>query len=316
MSAVGTRSRAARAEASVWIVRLHSEARTPEVEAGLRQWLAAHPDNAREFEHITDVWDIGGSVTADGLPRMRAWKSTAPYKRWVFAAAALGVVGLLGWFAANWHSAEPAYATAHGEQRLVRLADGSRVSMNSDTRLAMEFSATERRVRLERGEGFFEVAKDSSRPFIVLAGERRITALGTTFVVRYEAASTAITLVDGKIAVAADAHEPQRILAPGERLTLDNGLPARLDSPRIDALTAWRRGEVLLGNTRLADAVVEMNRYDARQLVLDAPELADVRVSGVYRTGDSPGFARAVAELHGLRLVESAEAIHLRRPAD
>jgi transmembrane sensor len=323
--------RTARAEASVWIVRLHSEERTPELEAGLREWLAADPENARQFEHITDVWEIGGAVTANGLPRMRSW-SAATRPRWTLAAAA-AMVCTIAVFTAYWWWAASAYVTDRGEQRLVRLDDGSRVSLNSDTRLRVEFRTTERRVRLERGEGFFEVAKDVRRPFIVQAGDREVTALGTTFVVRHESARTAITLVEGKVAVSplgsffapeksnppekpSASVQPQAdtfTLTPGERLTLAKLAPPKIDAPRIDAITAWRRGEVLLEATPLTEAIAEMNRYDERQLVLDNTELATVRVSGVYRTGDSPGFARAVAELHGLKIIEGPDRIHLQR---
>jgi transmembrane sensor len=323
--------RAARAESSVWIVRLHSEERTPELEAALREWLASDPENARQFEHITDVWEIGGAVAANGLPRMRSWNAgTSPHWRLAAAAALVCAITL---FTAYWWWSGSAYVTNRGEQRLVRLDDGSRVSLNSDTRLRVEFGPNERRVRLDRGEGFFEVAKDVSRPFIVQAGDRQVTALGTTFVVRYEPARTAITLVEGKVAIsalgsfsAAQEGEPAQkpttsiqpqadvfTLTPGERLTLAKLAPPRIDAPRIDAITAWRRGEVLLEATPLTEAVAEMNRYDERQLVLDSTDLGTVRVSGVYRTGDSPGFARAVAELHGLKIIEGEDRIHLQR---
>ncbi len=317
--------RSARAEASVWIIRLHSEERTPELEAGLREWLDAHPENARQFEHITNVWELGGAVTADGLPRMRAWGSSALPKRWAFAAAAVMVCAVGLFIAHRWWN-DAAYATGHGEQRLIRLDDGSRVYLNSDSRLRIEFVTHKRQVRLERGEGLFEVAKDPRRPFVVQAGDRQVTALGTSFVIRYEPARTAITLVEGKITVAPlstpEEKEGEVILTPGQRLTFaKNSAPQRaisgnrphIDTPRIDAVTAWRRGEVLLEATPLTEAISEMNRYDERQLVIDDMELASVRVSGIYRTGDSQGFARAVAELHRLKIVESPDEIHLQR---
>src|SRR5687767_11886026 len=114
-------TRTARAEASVWVVRLHSQTRTPELEAGLRKWLTADPENAREFEHITEVWDMSGAVTADGLPRMRTWRST-PHRRWSLAAAAVSVCAL-GLAFGYQHWIDSSLATGHGEQRLLRLDD-------------------------------------------------------------------------------------------------------------------------------------------------------------------------------------------------
>jgi len=186
-----------------------------------------------------------------------------------FGLVALGAYQL--WFADQ-------YRTAIGEQRLVRLSDGTRVSLNSDSQVVVDYDTVQRRVRLKRGEAFFEVAKDMERPFIVSAGAREVTALGTAFVVRYEEGRTAVTLVEGKVAVtsagiaplggdqtfrsasqsASGAAKPKGwarrtagaaevfTLAPGQRLTLGARSPPRMDEPRIDAVTAWRRGEVVL----------------------------------------------------------------------
>jgi transmembrane sensor len=227
------------------------------------------------------------------------------------------------------------YVTSHGEQRLVRLPDGSSVYLNSDSRLRLDFNSKTRRVSLERGEGLFEVAKDADHPFVVDAGSRHITALGTTFVVRYEPTQTAITLVDGKVAVSnVDAVEetPQPspapgkgnnpvavpyaanapvTLSPGERLVLTKNAAPKVDMPRMDAAIAWRRGQVLLDGTALRDAVSELNRYDRRRLVIDDSRLGSVRVSGVYQTGDSLGFAHAIAELHHFAVRDDSHEIHL-----
>ena len=317
-------ARNARAEASVWIVKLHGEDRSAELEAGLREWLSADPENARQFEYMSDVWELGGTVTADRLPRMRSWHSTAARARWIPASVVTALcVGALLALYFNW--TRSFYVTEHGEQRLVRLQDGSTVYLNSDSRLRVDFDSTTRRVSLERGEGLFEVAKDARHRFVVDAGSRHVTALGTTFVVRYEPTRTAITLVEGKVAVssgdeveavsqpssAADTAMTPVTLVPGERLVLVRNSAPRVDTPRMDAVTAWRRGQVVLDATALRDAVSEMNRYDRRRLVIDDAGLESVHVSGVYQTGDSLGFAQAIAELHHLAVREDSGEIHL-----
>jgi transmembrane sensor len=325
-----TADRKASAEAAAWLVRLYGEDRSPELEQGLREWLAQHPRNARLFEEMTEVWELGGQTSPQGLPRMGLREPERASLNWQWAMAAVAMLLVVGaaWVLAS-HAGwiTPRYATGHGEQRMVRLQDGSRIILNSSTRLQVDFAETSRRVRLERGEAFFEVAQDPGRPFTVMAGARRITALGTSFVVRHEADRTAVTLVEGKVRVteAGRDGEPSvqaanrvpvpraAILTPGERLTFGNEAPPKLDQPRIDTLTAWRRGEVLLDETPLTEAVAEMNRYDGRQLVIDDSELGSLEISGVYRSGDSEGFARAVAELHGFSIAEDSERIHLKR---
>lgn len=346
------RRRAARAEAAAWIVRLHGPHRTAELEAGFRAWLAAHPENARQFERVTEVWDAGGTIPVAGLPRVTRWSEEQSRRRWAIAATILLTLAAGAWgFSQYW--LDPSYATGLGEQRLVRLDDGTRIALNSKTLIRVSCCDHERRVRLERGEAYFEVARDAAHPFVVVAGGHQVRAIGTAFVVRHEASRTAVTLVEGKVAVsgpgdvdamtatmpqaaAAKGSETPRndawrgkpqpratsqtgsapiVLSPGQRVTFAGGAQPRLDEPRIDAITAWRRGEVMLDRTTLADAVVEMNRYDERLLVVDDPAIAALRISGIYHAGDTVGFARTVARLYGLEVVQQPGRIQLVQAA-
>lgn len=105
------------------------------------------------------------------------------------------------------------------------------------------------------------------------------------------------------------------VLSPGQRLTFTSGAKPQLDEPRIEAVTAWRRGEVMLDRTTLADAVAEMNRYDERMVVIDDPGVAELRISGIYHAGDSEGFAETVAKLYGLYVQHESGRIHLSHTA-
>jgi transmembrane sensor len=325
--------RLARAEAAAWIVRLHGPDRSPELEQGLRSWLAADPENARQFERVTEVWDAGSNIPTAGVPRMARWQEPSSLRRWALAAMVLLVCGLGVW-CLNDRLFNPSYSTRIGEQRIVRLSDGTRVSLNSNTLVRVAYRGDQRRVALERGEAYFEVARNPARPFIVVAGDHRVTAIGTAFVVRYERNRTAVTLVEGKVVVtplnrgappiatplpdrahpagSASAGTETRLLSPGQRLTFVGTNRPQLDEPRIDAVTAWRRGEVMLDSTMLADAVAEMNRYDEVMLMIDDPAVAALKVSGIYHAGDSNGFAQTLAELYGLKVVRQANRIHLR----
>ncbi len=318
------RRRAARAEASVWIVRLHGPHRTPELEAGLREWLAASPDNAREFERVTEVWEAG-AVPVAGVPRMAPASEDDPprlgygarsrsARHWtaaLAAALALVFIGAAGWYASNFQL-NPRYSTGIGERRVVRLPDGSRVTLNSDSAVVVSYRYRERRISIDQGEAFFEVARDPARPFRVRAGEEKIDALGTSFVVRREPQRLTITLVEGKVAVSdSDSSTPDTTLAPGQRLTVSASGTSRLDEPRLEAVLAWLRGEVILDGTPLRDAVAEMNRYDQRRLVIDDPTIATLKISGVYHTGDSDLFAGMVARLYKLDVEHRDGRIHL-----
>jgi transmembrane sensor len=228
----------------------------------------------------------------------------------------------------------PSYATEVGEQRIVHLDDGTRITLNSDTKVTISFTKPKRQVRLDRGEAFFEVAHNRDRPFIVAVGNRQVTALGTTFAVSYDPNRTAVILVEGKVSVAAVGGSAPTMptgedatptlargetsdtgtvfLSPGERVTYSRKSAPQLDEPKLDAVTAWRRGEVVLDKTQLAEAVAEMNRYETTRLIIEDPRTAALRVSGIYHAGDSAGFARTVAELYGLDVNHEGGEIRLR----
>jgi transmembrane sensor len=329
-SATQERQRA-RAEASVWIVRLHGAHRSSELEAGFRRWLEASPDNAAEFERVTAVWDAAPHASIAGLPRVVHRQRASPnYRPWAIAATLL-VVAVAGSIVGYRLERNPEYVTAIGEQRTVPLEDGSRIALNSNSEIRIEFTAEKRAVRLLRGEAFFEVAHNKERPFVVIAGDNEVTAVGTAFEVRYEPDHIDVTLVEGKVNVTSIAEPlepptsvssslsgPSKLsasgyaMAAGERLRVAKGVPAKIDAPRVDAVTAWRRGEVMLDDTALADAIAEMNRYSKSALVIDGDSIAALHVSGIYHTGDSEGFAETVAKLYGLQVIQKGGQIHLR----
>jgi transmembrane sensor len=292
------RQLAARAEAAAWITRLHGPNRTPEMEAGFRRWLNESEDNKTEFEGLTDIWAVVGTMPAAGRGRRKT--------RWqlALAAAVLPLVFVALWLFRD--SLEPAYVTDIGEGRMVQLQDKSRIWMNSDTRLRVAFDRRQRRVELIRGEALFEVARNESTPFVVAVGGHAVTALGTSFVVRYEASHTAVTLVEGKVAVSG-----AWILSAGQRLTLPPAGEPTIDEPSVESVLAWRRGEVVLNDTPLREAVSEMNRYDKTTIVVEGSALETLNISGLFHTGDNEGFARSVAKMYHLDLHERDGRIYL-----
>jgi len=360
----------ARAEAAAWITRLHGPNRTPEMEAGFRQWLSESAENRIEFEGLTDIWTAVGTLRAGGAPRLERWEHSAESRelqelrserpasssRWHPASGSWRKIGLrlvavaaavlVFFFVAFWSfrsGSEPSYETGLGEGRMVQLPDKSRVWMNSATRLRVAFDSRQRRVELIRGEALFEVAKHASRPFVVAAGGHSVTALGTSFVVRYESSRTAVTLVEGKVAISpssapgdsvpqveetlrssgaqvagsqtADESAVERslwVLTAGQRLTFVPDSVPKIDEPSVESVLAWRRGEVVLNDTPLAEAVAEMNRYDRTTIVIDGSAVATLNVSGLFHTGDNEGFARSVARMYHLDLHEQDGRIYLK----
>jgi transmembrane sensor len=180
-------------------------------------------------------------------------------------------------------------------------------------------------VELKSGEALFDVAKKPTWPFVVKAGNREIKALGTSFVVRRDSTQTAVTLVEGTVSVTEDASallahairagspaaRQAFTLTPGQRLTFLAGQEARVDITSLDKAVAWRRGEIVFDDITLADAASELNRYNKDKLLVQRPEAQAIRVTGLFQTGDSLSFARAVAQSYGLTVEERGNTIVL-----
>lgn len=331
------------AEAGVWIARMHGDARGRGVENGLRRWLQANPENARAFELATEVWE-----DAEGLRRfapLRPQVRSPSRTGWRIAVAAAAFVTVLLSVGVVWFQQAGVIATGVGEQRQLVLEDGTRVFLNTDTRIVVKYDERARRLELRRGEALFNVAKKSDWPFIVVAGDRQVKALGTSFVVRRDEQRVAVTLVEGSVLVspraapaandAAGLHQQQGdgagvtaqlptpnaamtvqpredvfTLTPGQRLTFA-GSATKLDTPSVERTTAWRRGQVILDDTPLRAAAEEMNRYNAIKLVIESPEAAALLVNGLFQAGDSTHFANAVAQAYGLRIIKRGDEIIL-----
>lgn len=324
------------AEASVWVAKLHGDSRSRTLEQGFRRWLISHPDNARAFELATEVWD-----DAENLRRFVTFRPITRVERrspWRPIAATLACAMMLVIVGVVWFQYAGVISTRVGEQRQLVLQDGTRVFLNTDTAIKVKYDEQARRVELRRGEALFNVAKQSDWPFIVVAGDRQVKALGTSFVVRKEAQRLAVTLVEGSVlvspvqpaitqlvqpiidapspveqtpATASNGNSREFTLAAGQRLTFSAGAPTRLDTPSVEKTTAWRRGQVILDDTPLRAAVAEMNRYNQSKLVVEDPEAAALLVNGLFQAGDSSHFANAVAEAYGLTVIQRGNDIVL-----
>lgn len=326
--------------AAAWIVRIDEGPLSPEAQAEFDAWREESTVNAAAFARAEAAWrlfdDPQGDPTLDAL-RVSALAAGKEPRRGMWAGIAAGVAVLVAVFAFNpdflpFQSKEDAtqlaansesttgaapqdapesgeFATARGERRTVQLADGTAITLNTDSAIRVAYADDRRLVHLLGGQALFEVAKDPHRPFVVQAGDRQVTALGTIFEVRLDADRVKVTLVEGKVVVdevedrsgdSASVMVPA-VLAPGQALVVVDGVKPVLAKVDIDRELRWREGFVEFNDVTLADAVAEMNRYSSEQLVLDDPATGSLRVSGVFRTGSPERFAAILGELLPVR---------------
>jgi transmembrane sensor len=305
-------SLSADAEATRWLARLRGPERDAALEKKFNAWLAADEAHRAAFACANDIWhDLGGAG--------RAFRAERRSHRLRLIAASVALVAAVGLAASAFvlnRSETESFRTAHGEQRSVVLSDGTRVALNTDSRIEVEYRRRLRQVRLTRGEALFEVAANPRAPFIVNAMGRNVRALGTAFLVDRHAADLAVTLIHGAVRIAPDAERGGRSgeavdLRPGQRWDLASGRVQVLAPQRLDSLTAWQKGQVTFDHTPIVQAVAEMNRYSRVPIVYRGPTGADATLSGVYHTQDSRAFARTIAALESLTIVETSTEIAL-----
>ena len=291
---------AARAEAAAWLARLRSEQRRPEDEAGFRAWLAESETHRQAFDAINTVWEAAGALPRE--PRRRRVES----RRAVLAsmAALVAGAGTLG----AWRVATAGvYATEVGEQRRVALDDGSTIVLDTNSKVRVRLDNERRAIELIRGRAHFEVVRDARRPFVVEAAGREVVAVGTAFEVTREKDEVCVVVTKGEVAVFDPKLAGKQTVAPGARVTLSDTGP-KVDRPDLARVTAWRLGRAVFENDTLATAVAEMNRYSRRPIVIEG-DAAEMRVSGVYSTGDTEAFARSLATLLPLEVTLASDQV-------
>jgi transmembrane sensor len=324
-------------EAADWYARLRA-ANVTELDAvRFRAWIASDPERRREFEAIDAFWDdLVAIETSPEVLRERAAiakrraqspkpalapSTTHRYKGfWMAAATVLIILSTVFWIRAQ--SADR-YITGIGEQRIVPLADGSVVTLNTATEIRLHFSPTRRGVELVSGQANFEVAKDVNRPFVVTAGGSEVRAVGTQFDVYKTADKVTVTLIEGKVAVKevqveSGAGSAEINLTAGEQLSYEVKTGAvKRASADIPRVSAWRGRKLDFSDTPLADAIAEANRYSHVQIELDAPELQSARISGTFEAGRNDLFVEGLQSYFRLHVErEGDRKIHLTARED
>lgn len=210
--------------------------------------------------------------------------------------------------------------TGMEEPRAVTLEDGSRIVLDRRSRLRVAFTPAAREVELLDGQAHFEVAKDTHRPFRVRTESAEVVAVGTMFDVATLPARTTVTLIEGRVNVRtipgmSQAEPKVEALVPGQQLGIaSDGQFLDKQLVKIENVTAWQRGTIILDDMPLPEALTAMNRYSMTQIVIRGPALQTRRVSGVFRIGDVETEAIALERYFNLREVSRSEqAIVLER---
>lgn len=323
-------------EASEWIARLDADDVTAEDRARFEAWRRSDPAHAQAFADLSRTWnrflqagraaeyaEPAGRAAAEEPVRARRW-----LPRLATAAALIAVSLLIGLYLAR--SAPPTlFRTAIGEQLAVRLPDGSFMELNTDSVARIDYSSRRRIIHLDRGEAFFRVDHDASRPFWVAAEGRWVRDVGTQFDVYLRATDLQVTVSEGTVRVAASREAlaaarpaagrlPNSVtLTRGEQADFGSGFARErtLSEDELAQAMAWRSGTLSFDDRPLAQVVAELDRYTVDRLVIEDDALRALRVGGSFQA--SPRGAAALLGMleqnFGVRARREGNDIYLRR---
>jgi len=324
-------SEAVEREAADWFARRESDAWTAADETLFDEWLAQRTAHRIAFIRLQSAWQRAGRLRAlsTGMtggvipprgsllenplnevpgserpqPEQRPSEAPRPARRpvarrWIAPAASILLALVSGVYVLQSGLLDSnRYSTRIGTMESITLADGSRLTLNTDSRIRVAVEPQHRHIDLDKGEAFFEVANDPRRPFVVRAGHKRVIALGTKFSVRRDGDEVLVAVTEGKVRV-----EDESVPAPGQatEVLLGAGSIAR-SAPgqvlvrdgagsEVDRLLSWRSGYLVFRNSTLADAVAEFNRYNTRKIVIADPRIGGIRIGGNFRSGNTDAF--------------------------
>jgi transmembrane sensor len=299
-------------QACQWIARLRADSVDQEDYEEFAAWLASNPEHRTAFDSMTELWgDLAVVRHLQNAKAPHAQPGNPSRRRWLagsfaLAASLLLAVVLTGRFDADVESQR--YQTGVGEQISVDLEDGSAIQLNTDSSLAVDFSTRVRRLTLNRGEAFFQVAKEPQRPFLVRAGSVEVRALGTAFNIHLKGETGVVTVTEGVVRVTElsppTSRPPQtELLYRNQRIiggASGIGSPSSIDTSRQ---LAWRDGKLVAEEMPLATLVEELSRYHPNQIFIAEPALAGKTLSGVFRLEDLDGILLALEHSAGVRSV-------------
>jgi transmembrane sensor len=288
--------------AAAWLVRRDAGHWKASDQAELEQWLEASTAHMVAFIRLETAWQrthrlksLGGGAPSRAAPSTAQSRARRIRPATLLIAASVLFVAVLG----VWYLSAPgsSYRTPVGGIASVPLADGSKIILNTDSRIRIAVTESERRIRLDHGEAFFSVRSDPQRPFIVSAGDKRVIAIGTAFSVRREEDDIRVIVTEGKVRIEQERSDDV-LLPAGSVVRSDHDQLMLEHKPvaEVEEALSWRTGFLTFRETTLADAVAEFNRYNARPIVIRDPRIAAIRLSGRFEATQYEAFVRLLEE--------------------
>ena len=305
----------------------------------LKEWLAEDVNHRIEYEAVLKAWDLAEDFSHDAEVDLDDNETPAVAKHsTILFKIAVGFGSVFLAFSAyfftqtgvksNAHP-ETEYVTVVGEQRTIRLEDNSTVTLNTGTKIQVDFSKNKRHLTLAYGEAFFDIEKDPSRPFVIDFGERKIVVLGTQFNVHLAASISTVSVIEGLVSVgdstAAGLQQPvkaltsrkvdaseddgQVLLEAGKTATFstrDTDIAAVVESD-LEEFQDWRLGQIRFDRESLIKVVAELNRYSNRKVLIEDSTIVELEVSGVFQLDKFDQFLQGIDAVLPVEVVKFSD---------
>lgn len=345
-----------REQAAWWVTELREA--TPAIEQDFAEWLQQSPRHVEEYLLVDALWrqmdgvDPQRSIDVDAIIARAGGKATitkitplgrfsrlfrpanavstrSRVKRTVAVAAAAACMMVSAFVAWSWLAAQDTYATAVGEQRAVKLDDGSFIYLNTLSRVEVDYTGGERNVRLISGEALFSVAHDATRPFRVHSGGTVVQAIGTQFnVYRRDGQTTTVSVVEGTVQITGEQRPAAAIVAVNKALTQRSASTDRSGAPPlritageqaeiatsgniekrargdIEQAIAWRSRRLVFRSESLAEIAEQFNRYNEIKIRVEGESVRHRKLIGTFNADDPTSLIKFLAGEADLRAQE------------
>ncbi|CAK9892491.1 MULTISPECIES: FecR domain-containing protein [Pseudomonas] len=276
--------------AIAWQLCLDSGNGSADERAEFARWYAASEEHARAWMQLGMLdqrFSAAAGPARQALLQSRAGLRQQMRKLGSGVASLVLVVGLLSWVSAHqslgyWLADQ---RTDTGEQRTLRLTDGTLISLNTHSAVDIRFDEKERLIVLHEGEISIETGHKDDRPFVVSTADGRMRALGTRFLVKLEDQGTRLSVLQSAVAARPQDSGDEQILKEGQQVLMSHDRLGRING-LVPGADAWTRGMLVVDNVRLADLVDELGRYRSGHLGV-AADVAELRITGSFPLKDT-----------------------------
>lgn len=310
-------------QAAHWLTVLDGDDPSPEQVAAFHAWKLEQPAHRQAFEDLLALWGNANILTRLEPPASASVSTGSPARpspfRFAAVAAVLLVVFTLGLLQPWQNAGQQTYITAVGEQKSFTLPDQSKLLLNTNSRVVVDYQAAARVLTLQQGEAHFDVAHDPSRPFAVYAGKGRVKAIGTAFTVKMAEQGVSVLVTEGVVEV---FNEPPLTIAQapvttasekpaagvrvtsGKQAVFGGGTQAGVKVAPVNNVAekiAWQQGKLVFKGEPLGGVIEEFSRYTAVKIIVPSKKLRELKVGGIFKVGDTVAMLDALESGFGIQ---------------